>query len=440
MRPRQQHTMQALAHIDKADRPRTRSVPLGIVQQPVPIAADRSDIFPLDRLRALGAVAPATRARMDQLVELAKNGLPRMYRKGSFAHTVRGVKTAKGKAVRAEGDSLRYAIDVALGLSFTSIEEQRRILKGVTAADLISTTATRAEFSSDPGAVALAAWTSAEAAGKYAAPLFNRLTAWLESGEPVNTVDCAWALLAAVAARHLGDTARLTTMARNRLIEAQGPFGLFPHGLPASSNGRWRAHVGCFADQVYTIQALARLHVASPDEEALSAAEACAARICALQGPAGQWWWHYDVRDGSVVEGYPVYSVHQHAMAPMALLDLREAGGTDHLAAVVKGVQWLDTHPEIDTPLVSEEHGVIWRKVARREPKKAARAIAAVTTAIRPGLHLPGLNLVFPTTYVDYECRPYEFGWLLYAWLCGGTVAGLSGRDPKPAVSRTWGA
>jgi hypothetical protein len=239
----------------------------------VPIAADRSDIFPLDRLRALGAVAPATRARMDQLVELAKNGLPRMYRKGSFVHTVRGVNTAKGKAVRAEGDSLRYAIDVALGLSFTSIDEQRRILKGVTAADL-------------------AAWTSAEAAGVYAAPLFNRLTAWLESGEPVNTVDCAWALLAAVAARHLGDTARLTTMARNRLIEAQGPFGLFPHGLPASSNGRWRAHVGCFADQVYTIQALARLHVASPDGEALAAAEACAARICALQGPAGQWWWH----------------------------------------------------------------------------------------------------------------------------------------------------
>jgi hypothetical protein len=103
-------------------------------------------------------------------------------------------------------------------------------------------------------------------------------------------------------------------------------------------------------------------------------------------------------------------------------------------------VRWLDDHPEVDAQLVSEEHGVIWRKVARREPKKAVRAISAITTAIRPGLHLPGLNTVFPTTHVDYECRPYEFGWLLYAWLSGGMVAGLGGRDLKLTASRIWGA
>jgi len=67
--------------------------------------------------------------------------------------------------------------------------------------------------------------------------------------------------------------------------------------------------------------------------------------------------------------------------------------------------------------LISEKHGVIWRKVGRREPPKAVRSMSAVTTALRPGWHLPGLDKVFPPERIDHECRPYELGWLLYAWL-----------------------
>ena len=60
--------------------------------------------------------------------------------------------------------------------------------------------------------------------------------------------------------------------------------------------------------------------------------------ICELQGPDGQWWWHYDTRTGKVVEGYPVYSVHQDSMAPMALLDLEDAGGPQHSEAITRGL------------------------------------------------------------------------------------------------------
>lgn len=385
--------------------------------------------FVVDRLEALQSASATCRGRTDTLIGLAKKGLPQMYATGAFAHTVRSKTTRHGLSVEPEGDSLRYAINVALGLSFIDLAEQRAILGGDTAADLVRTTVKRAESSEDPGAVALAAWTAAEAADVYTPVLLGRLTELLASGDPVATVDCSWMLLAGLAAHHIGDTDPLITMARERLLDAQGASGLFPHRLPASSHGQLRAHVGCFADQVYSTQGLARLSVARHDPAALAAAEACAARICALQGPAGQWWWHYDVRNGRVVEGYPVYSVHQHAMAPMALLDLREAGGTDHLDALVKGLEWLDRHPEVPVPLIDEEHGVIWRKVARREPKKAVRAMSAITTAVRPGLALPGIDAFFPPTRVDYECRPYELGWLLYAWLSGGTVEEL--RSPS---------
>jgi hypothetical protein len=156
--------------------------------------------------------------------------------------------------------------------------------------------------------------------------------------------------------------------------------------------------------------------MAHSDPSALQAAGRCAARICELQGPAGQWWWHYDVRDGRVVEGYPVYSVHQHAMAPMALFELHEAGGADFLQATSDGVGWLSGHPEVEEQLVCPALNVIWRKAGRREPGKLVRALSAASTAIRQGLHVPGLNLMFPPSRIDHECRPYELGWLLYAW------------------------
>jgi hypothetical protein len=167
---------------------------------------------------------------------------------------------------------------------------------------------------------------------------------------------------------------------------------------------------------VYPIQALSRWFVASQDQTALAVANRCAHVIVDRQGPDGQWWWHYDLRDGSVVEGFPVYSVHQHAMGPMALHELHQAGGADHDAAIVLGLRWLETHPEVINELISERLNVIWRKVGRHEQHKVVRRIAALTTAGSPGLHLPLIDRVWPPTRMDYECRPYELGWLLYAW------------------------
>jgi hypothetical protein len=325
-------------------------------------------------------------------------------------------------SVKAEGDSLRYAINTALGLSYLDEAEQRQILEGRTAHDLVRQCADRALHSHDHGAVALAAWTAAEASGLFTEALFARLLKHLQSKGPVETVDCSWTLIAAVAGSLYGDTSELTKLARDRLLEGQGPYGLFPHHLPASASGRLRAHIGCFADQVYSTQGLSRLYVATQDHEALTAANASGGAICRLQGPLGQWWWHYDTRNGTVVEGYPVYSVHQHAMGPMALLDLREAGGDDHLKSLALGIRWIDGPNEASQSMVNDGNNVIWRKVARREPKKLVRGVNAATTSVVPRLKVPGLDTIFPPGVIDYECRPYELGWMLYAWLGGGSV------------------
>jgi len=359
-------------------------------------------------------------ALLDRLLETAPRGLVSAYDHShvTFAQTLRGVAGPDGPRVVPEGSSLRYAAIAALGVDRLDLDRQRDLLAGRTAGDLVDALVTDAMAEADPGAVALAAWAAAEVDRRCAERLFARLSRWLRSGEPLATVDVAWMATAATAADSYGPTDGVAKLAVDRLLEGQGPEGIFPHRLPASAQPRWRAHVGCFADQVYPVQALSRRYAATGDGILLETAERTAARICSLQGSDGQWWWHYDARTGEVVEGYPVYSVHQHAMAPMALLDLAEAGGGDHRAELAKGLRWLDSHPEVVEELVSERLGVVWRKVGRREPPKAARGIAAVTSWVAPGRRpVPGLDRAFPPCRVDYECRPYELGWLLYAWL-----------------------
>ncbi|MHA6692437.1 hypothetical protein [Devosia sp. A449] len=379
-----------------------------------------------DRITAMATGFGVSAQRLIDLCDLAASGLPQMaLPELSFVHTMRSKANRNGSGSNAEGDNLRYAVNVAQGLGWVPQAVQHQVLGGKTAIDLALRCVARAQAAGEPGAVALAAWAAAETAGVHTPALFDILARALSAEPAIHTVPCAWALTAAVAARHLGDTSEVERRAAAKLAGAQSDHGLFPHVLPSRAASWIRRHVGSFADQVYPIQALARLSAATGNAGALKAANACAARIVNLQGPAGQWWWHYDTRDGQVVEGYPVYSVHQHAMAPMALLDLHDAGGVDHRQALARGLEWIDARPETTSPMVSEGDGVIWRKVGRNEPSKLSRKLGAATTAVAPGLHLPFIDLILPTGKIDRECRPYEFGWMLYAWRSRGVVAEL---------------
>lgn len=370
------------------------------------------------RAERLATSSPGAAARVDALTSLAASGLRAMFMQSSqsFPQTARGAASPAGPRLVLEGSSLRYTAMAVLGLSHTDVGLQRLVLRGRTAADLTGLIAARAATDDDLGAVALAAWASAEVSGQADEDLLSTLARRVGSGEALSTVSVSWALTAAVAAAQLTDTSGLRALAVERLLDAQGAQGLFPHALPATSLGRLWSHVGSFADQVYPIQALARLSAVGDDGALLAAADATAQRICDLQGPDGQWWWHYDARTGDVVERFPVYSVHQHAMAPMVLSELSELGGRDHTGSVVRGLQWLDRHPEVLDELIDQRLDVVWRKVGRREPAKASRKLAAVVTAARPGAVVPGLDRLLPPVLVDHECRPYELGWILYTW------------------------
>jgi hypothetical protein len=377
------------------------------------------------RLGLLADGAPGDAALLDRLLRIAQLRLAEQHDNGEFIFTVTGEALTGqhgpggGWRLRRAGTSLRYGAITALGLLRLPEPDQRTVLAGMRADDLVGQLAKRIDEISGLGDAALVCWAAAECGHADLGHAIQRLTALDQPERPVDVVSAAWVVSALAAARPLVDVERHLATARQRLLAARGP-AVYPH-TTGPDTPWYRAHVGSFADQVYPIQALARLHRSADDPEALAVAGTVAGAICSAQGAGGQWWWHYDSRTGAVVEGYPVYSVHQHAMGPMALLDLADAGGDGHLDAIRRGLRWLAGPPESQSgslgQLVLDEPPITWRKVARADPRKVVRGLRAASTRIVPGARVAALDRVYPPGVVDHECRPYELGWMLYTWL-----------------------
>ena len=186
----------------------------------------------------------------------------------------------------------------------------------------------------------------------------------------------------------------------------------FYHSTTAAPLNRWlRRPIASFADQMEAVQALSLAAMATGESRPLRAADACAARLVQLQGPLGQWWWHYDPRDGGIADAYPVFSSHQYALAPMALTALRAAGGSDHATAVARGRRWL-MHNELRTPLIDLEAGTIWRSI---DAPASILSRWAHHGWVLTGWKRRRLPAAPQALRVNYETRPYEWAWCLYA-------------------------
>lgn len=347
---------------------------------------------------------------------LALAALGRMYRRGEGLFGFRLRRTPQGPAL--EGESRRYTAIAAIGLSGEREKDVQAVLGRSLhslADDLLQDVAGAVSL----GDASLTLWVAAllNRPGRDRALARVMALSPLEGERP--TVDLAWTL-AALCLDPAAPAAELRESLAARLRDAFVPeSGIFPHVV--GRRGGLRSHVACFADLVYPIQALSLHARLTGDRRSRALAGRCAERICRCQGPAGQWWWHYDVRTGAVVEGYPVYAVHQDAMAPMALSALKECGGGDFGEHTQRGLEWLESAPELSGgSLVDDAQGVIWRKVGRREPGKLSRTLQALASGLDPRFRVPGLDRLFPAREVDFESRPYHMGWLLHAFPASG--------------------
>jgi hypothetical protein len=363
--------------------------------------------------RPLSAVPPRM-ASVRDLRRLAISGLARMYRPNEelFAFRIRRA----AHQLLLEGSSPRYTAIALMGLAGEDEAVQASVLAGSGVRAACARLVREVPGLKRLGDVALVLWAACTVGHPDQRSVTDRLLAFLPDEKAYPTVEVAWTLAALCAASDIRAEPLRHRLAR-RLIDSYEPSAAtFPHVLGASA-GRLRQHVSCFADLVYPTHALARYASLCGDPEAREVALLCARGICARQGPDGQWWWHYDHRSGRIVEPYPVYAVHQDAMAPMALFAVEDATGVMFDAEIGRSLDWLALAPELGGGSLIDEHaGLIWRKVARREPNKLSRYVQAMASRFHQELRVPGLDMILPARVIDYEDRPYHLGWLLYAW------------------------
>ncbi|MCB9852377.1 MAG: hypothetical protein H6819_04720 [Phycisphaerales bacterium] len=344
---------------------------------------------------------------------LAVRALGRMYRPDDRIFAFR-LRMQDGRDV-LEGVSVRYTASVLIGLAGKDKALIADALHGQSAEDLCRKLIADIDSTTNMGDVAQIAW----AARLLELPDAHKAMRRLVDLDPLSdrhpTVERAWALSACTAGpdieQSLGER-----VAASLLTAYNADYGTFAHQAPTAKAGRIRAHVFCFADFVYPVMALADWGAAVSDDKALSAARTGANRMRDTQGLRGQWWWHFDARNGTIIEKYPVYSVHQDSMAPMALFAAGDACGEDYSEAIAGGMRWLLEPSEIERSLIDNDKDVIWRKVCRREPSKLTRSIQAGMSAISTGWRAPGVDRLFPPTQIDFESRPYHMGWILYVW------------------------
>ncbi len=288
----------------------------------------------------------------------------------------------------------------------------------------------RAARRSYPGGLGLLIWANAVVGGpkldELVAASGMRLGDGSAYGGRLTTMEASWLLSGLLHELVRNPASRTRRVAETVMRELEERFahgrGLMPH---ATRQGRLRHRVRSqlanFADQIYAVQAMAFASLVLGATSALTLARSLAERLVSFQGPRGQWWWHYDAHTGRVAERFPVYSVHQHAMAPMALMALEAAGGGGYSHAITASHDWLSRN-ELGVSMIDEAAQTIWRDVERGGGRLQLRLRQA---RMLLGRTPPGEAGAEPALKLNRETRPYEWAWCLYAGaIAGGSPSG----------------
>lgn len=354
---------------------------------------------------------------IELLCATAKMGLADCYSKTDFLRP--SLSFNKDEIRLSMASNLRYIIIAQIG-----IKHWLRFYRNDNPPlpDLWEYIAAKCQEIDNAGDLGLAIWANVESGKPNCKTFVEKLVNnWVRLRQGCNAVELAWIVQGLV--RFL-QSQPMTNEVTDVLKDAHGTLmSLYCHdsGLFARHDRKGlkeviSRHIACFADQVYPILALANYGQHFRNDQSLNAAVAVAEAICRLQGPNGQWWWHYNVKTGTVAEEYPVFSVHQDSMAPMALLATDKVAGTDHSAHIEKGLSWLMGCNELNEIMVVPPQGIIRRDIHRRELSKMYRLTRGVLAAAEchRAHSLAGKNLFGHA--INGECRPYHLGWVLYAW------------------------
>ncbi len=342
-----------------------------------------------------------------ELVDFALEVLPTLRRSDGLYCYDRAFGTAS-----LRGFSRRYSLIVLLGL------QQAEAAGLATGVDLDELFARCLDQPQDltAGDLGLALLADSRRNGEATVALTARVDELIPGREGLESLvgmEVAWLLVGLAASiRHHPGAALDVDRISDHIRHHYAPSGLAEHG----GSSRLRRGLPNFATEIYLVWALARVARLrlGIDPSAAQQAERLANRLLAAQRADGAWPWLYDARTARVVEDYEIYTVHQDAMAPMALLELTEVTGDERYAAAARrGLAWSRGANELGVDLHDHEARFAHRSI--RRPKHRSRVALGVSAATNVGFGQP-VRLAATKLEVNQTCRPYHLGWILEAW------------------------
>ena len=308
-------------------------------------------------------------------------------------------------------DAIRYTINSLLGLAewarHAAGDESR--VQAQTAA-FVERHSADVVTCADTGLLTLLLAEHGEAGGLSAAGACERLRSQLERPVAELTMqDLGWALWGACAATRAGVSgadaaaARAFDLIRSNLVVEQS-------SLPRHSTRRYRRDIVSFGSLVYYLRALHEYAQTAGSTEAATLFEHGARFALGLQGPLGEWPWLMDARSGRVVDGYPVFSVHQDSMAMLWLLPARDRGLPGAAEAIPRSLRWGFGQNELGIDFYVPGPFVAHRSIERAERMpRLRRYLRSLVPRAHPTFGDARLRL-------NPECRSYHLGWVLFAW------------------------
>ncbi len=350
---------------------------------------------------------------LSDLLNLSVQGLKDMYLPDKFEFAMKK-KKINGKVI-IEGENLRYSLINLLGLYKA---ESHNMPISINLKAIITHQLNKVDQYNGVGEIGLLLWATALISPekiKFFLPKinFNNILESYDDAKLGNTMELSWLLTGLLLASTFDKTFKntignLPDIVYNKIRQNYGGHGVFRHEAKVSLNGKLRGKIGSFADQVYPIYAFSLYSQQMNNEEALMIAKDCAQKMCDHQGEQGQWMWHYNAETGNVVSKFPVYSVHQDAMAPFTLFAVQKATGVNFEKYIYKGLEWLKKNNELNADMIDWENNAVWRRIAQPDSKRKTKLL----------LSLFGINLKddYKSLEVLYESWSYHLGWILFAF------------------------
>ena len=221
--------------------------------------------------------------------------------------------------------------------------------------------------------------------------------------------DLAWMLWGAVASARAG--VREAEGLAERIYQTIAADFVDPRsGMPRHTLNPLRRHVVSFGGIVYFLRALAEYAALTGDEGAEQRFRRGVATTVGFQGAQGEWPWMIHVPTGIPFDLYPVFAVHQDAMAMLFLFPALERDIPGVEEAIERSLAWALGSNQLGVRMYQDDPFLAFRSIHRRGRALRARRYLR---SLRPR---PATPIAAERVMVNPECRSYHLGWMLYAW------------------------